>query len=521
MTCQDTTHIAVDTSFKRMPLPTPKKGERMADFISKFMGNSTAVKDYKDSKQRYAVGASIFRDTKKKQRKENLESDSSILSPNPEESFTDFLGRFVSDEKMTELFPDSSDRAEIASEIYDNNELEMMNDSESGSDATPIEPAIPDKKEVNDEEEEEDEEEDEEENLMTSSSGTGAPSGTIPTAVIQGQGASKKRKQEYEEGDNMTLKGVSVLTTGMAKGHNLQIDSTTLEQVKKCAEAFKGGVKVNENHGAGIGDIIGKLTNFRIEQSGDQQKLLADLTFLKSRQDRAKYYMDLASEIPDAFGISISFSGESQMNGQDFDLARCSELYSADLVQHPASNPTGLFSADCGCVTVDKKENINMENKPAEPTDKKETPSYNMEDLGKQMAEFADRLSALEAKMNPASPEEPKAEMEASAALDPKIDKKGAEGNPVGDFSAVEAGKIELSGVLKEIRTELSKMVSAPVSHSAPAVEEKKPTTFSELVNFEMKANNISKGEALRLCVGKYTEQYRKELSAGGFSKSF
>jgi len=106
-----------------MPLPTPKKGERMADFISKFMGNSTAVKDYKDSKQRYAVGASIFRDTKKNQAKANLESDSSILSPNPEESFTDFLGRFVSDEKMTELFPDSSDRAEIASYIYYNNEL--------------------------------------------------------------------------------------------------------------------------------------------------------------------------------------------------------------------------------------------------------------------------------------------------------------------------------------------------------------------------------------------------------------
>ena len=491
-----------------MPLPTPKKGERMADFISKFMGNSTAVKDYKDSKQRYAVGASIFRDTKKKQAKANLESDSSIISPNPEESFTDFLGRFVSDEKMTELFPDSSDRAEIASEIYDNNELEMMNDSESGSDSTPIEPAIPQKENEEDEGEEDDGEEEEE--LMT-------PAGTIPTAVIQGQGATKKKNYNYEEGDDMTLKGVSVLTTGTAKGHNLQIDSTTLEQVKKCAEAFKGGVKVNENHGAGIGDIIGKLTNFRIEQSGDQQKLLADLTFLKSRQDRAKYYMDLASEIPDAFGISISFSGESQMNGQDFDLARCSELYSADLVQHPASNPTGLFSADCGCVTVDKGQNINMENKPAEPTDKKETPSYNMEDLGKQMAEFATRLSALEAKMNPASPEEPKDEMEATA---PVVAEKSEKEEKV-EMSAVEAGKIELSGVLKEIRTELSKMVSAPISHSAPAVEEKKPTTFSELVNFEMKANNISKGEALRLCVGKYTEQYRKELSAGGFNKSF
>jgi hypothetical protein len=493
-----------------MPLPTPKKGERMADFISKFMGDSTAVKDYKDSKQRYAVGASIFRDTKKKQAKANLESDSSIISPNPEESFTDFLGRFVSDEKMTELFPDSSDRAEIASEIYDNNELEMMNDSESGSDSTPIEPAIPQKEDEDEEDGGGEDDGEEEEELMT-------PAGTIPTAVIQGQGGAKKKNYNYEEGDDMTLKGVSVLTTGTAKGHNLQIDSTTLEQVKKCAEAFKGGVKVNENHGAGIGDIIGKLTNFRIEQSGDQQKLLADLTFLKSRQDRAKYYMDLASEIPDAFGISISFSGESQMNGQDFDLARCSELYSADLVQHPASNPTGLFSADCGCVTVDKGENINMENKPAEPTDKKETPSYNMEDLGKQMAEFATRLSALEAKMNPASPEEPKAEMGATA---PVVAEKSEKEEKV-EMSAVEAGKIELSGVLKEIRTELSKMVSAPISHSAPAVEEKKPTTFSELVNFEMKANNISKGEALRLCVGKYTEQYRKELSAGGFNKSF
>ena len=496
----------------------------MADFISKFMGNSTAVKDYKDSKQRYAVGASIFRDTKKKQRKENLESDSSILSPNPDESFTDFLGRFVSDDKMTELFPESSDRAEIASEIYDNNELEMMNDSESGSDATPIEPAIPQKEDEDEEDGGEEDDGQDKEDLMTpvgGANGGGAPAGTIPTAVIQGQGASKKRKQEYEEGDNMTLKGVSVLTTGMAKGHNLQIDSTTLEQVKKCAEAFKGGVKVNENHGAGIGDIIGKLTNFRIEQSGDQQKLLADLTFLKSRQERAKYYMDLASEIPDAFGISISFSGESQMNGQDFDLARCSELYSADLVQHPASNPTGLFSADCGCVTVDKGQNINMENKPAELTDKKDSPSYNMEDLGKRMEDLAYRLSALEAKMNSADKSEDKsddkAEMEATA---PVVAEKSDKEEKV-EMSAVEAGKIELSGVLKEIRTELSKMVSAPISHSAPAVEEKKPTTFSELVNFEMKANNISKGEALRLCVGKYTEQYRKELSAGGFSKSF
>ena len=510
-----------------MPLPTPKKGESLADFMSKFMGNSTAVKDYTDNKQRYAVGASLFREAKKKQRRKNLASNRSLLTPDEGETFTDFMGRFVSDENMIGLFPDSADRAEIASEIFDNNEENLesqsQSDGESGSDSTDIEPAIG-KSTSEDEEEDEDEaEEKEDEEEMAYPTGGSTPAGTIPTAVIQGQG---KKKYNYEEGNNMTLKGVSVLTTGMAKGHQLEIDGTTLEQVKNCAEQFKGGVKVNENHGAGIADIIGKLTNFRIDESGS--KLLADLTFLKSRQDRAKYYMDLASEIPDAFGISISFSGESEQNGHEFDLARCAELYSADLVQHPASNPTGLFSADCGCVTVDKGENINMENKPAEPTDKKETPSYNMEDLGKQMAELASRLSALEAKMTSADESEDesddKAEMEATSPVVPeKNDKaeKKDEGKPSTDMSAVEAGKIELSGVLKEIRTELSKMVSAPISHSAPAVDEKKPTTFAELVNFEMKANNISKGEALRLCVGKYTEQYRKELSAGGFSKSF
>jgi len=500
-----------------MPLPTPRKGQSLADFMSKFMGNSTAVKDYTDNKQRYAVGASIFREAKKKQKRKNFASNNSLLTPEDGETFTDFMGRFVADENMIGLFPDASDRAEIASEIFDNNEENLENESqsdgESGSDSTPIEPAIPQKEdEDEDEEEAEDEAEDkEDEEEMAYPTGGSTPAGTIPTAVIQGQG---KKKYNYEEGDNMTLKGVSVLTTGMAKGHRLEIDATTLEQVKNCAEQFKGGVKVNENHGAGIADIIGKLTNFRIDESGN--KLLADLTFLKSRQDRAKYYMDLASEIPDAFGISISFSGESELNGSDFDLARCSELYSADLVQHPASNPTGLFSADSGRIVVDKVNLSNMETTP-DTTDKKETPSYNMEDLGKQMAEFATRLSALEAKMNPAPTEEPKAEMEATS---PVVTEKTDKEEKVA-MSAVEAGKIELSGVLNEIRTELSKMVSAPIAHSAPAVNEKKPETFSELVNFEMKANNISKGEALRLCVGKYTEQYRKELSAGGFNKSF
>ena len=448
----------------------------MADFLGKFMGNATAVKDYPDTKQRYAVGASIFRNRKKHRRMSELQ-ESAILTPNEGESFAEYLARFVKDAEMTKMFPDSRDRAEVASELYEDMEEgseseaeytesdESGEDSEAGSSVEPIAPALEDGGEVDDIDE------------------TG-----------------------------LSLRGVSVLTTGRAKGHNLEIDDTTLQQVLKCANSYKGGVKVNENHGAGIGDIVGKLNNFRIDESGE--KLIADLTFLKSRKDRAKYYMDLASEIPDSFGISISFSGESENTGTGIDLARCSELYSADLVQHPASNPTGLFSVESGCVTVDNKEMGNMENKKVQLEEKAdEKAKYNMEDFASRLGAIEDRLKKLEDASAPK--EDQKEEMAEVPAPTEKVEGKKEDKEATAAMSA-ETAKIELSGVLKEIRTELSKIVSAPVAPSAPASEEKKPQTFGELVNFEMKQGNISKAEALRLCVGKYNEVYRKELSAGG-----
>ena len=463
-----------------MPIPKPAKGERMADFLGKFMGNPTAVKDYPDTKQRYAVGASIFKNRKKHRRMSAQLEESSILVPNEGESFAEYLERFVKDAKMTEMFPDAGDRAEVASELYE--------DMEEGSEA-----------------------ESEGEYTESEDSGEDAEAGSSvePIALALEDGG------EIDEIDEtgLSIKGVSVLTVGRAKGHNLEIDDTTLAQVLKCANSYKGGVKVNENHGAGIGDIVGKLNNFRIDPNGE--KLIADLTFLKSRKDRAKYYIDLAKEIPDSFGISISFSGESEQTGTGIDLARCSELYSADLVQHPASNPTGLFSVESGCVTVDKKEMINMENQESKPEAKAE---YNMEDFAKRMGAMEDRLKKLEEAMAPKAeePKEEKKDMAELPAPTEKVEEKREDKAATEGALSAETAKTELSSVLKEIRTELSKIVSAPVAPSAPAVEEKKPQTFSELVNFEMKQGNISKAEALRLCVGKYNEIYRKELSAGG-----
>ena len=88
--------------------------------------------------------------------------------------------------------------------------------------------------------------------------------------------------------------------------------------------------------------------------------------------------------MPDTFGISIAFSGPvRERDGRSF--ASCTELYSADLVQTPAANPTGLFSFTASSVDTSAKEMIDDKNK--------------MEDGAEDTVSIADiieRLSALE-----------------------------------------------------------------------------------------------------------------------------
>lgn len=174
------------------------------------------------------------------------------------------------------------------------------------------------------------------------------------------------------------IEGVSVISVGEAKGHGLFVDATTLQEVKQCAESYAGGVKVNLDHGAGIKDIVGFCDNFRIV--GD--KLIADLNLLENA-DRRAYVLEIAEKLPDTFGISIAFSGPvREIDGKSF--ASCTELYSADLVQTPAANPTGLFSFQA----VDKISH-QMEDAPEKP----EMENGNDED---PMKEVMSRLAALE-----------------------------------------------------------------------------------------------------------------------------
>lgn len=139
--------------------------------------------------------------------------------------------------------------------------------------------------------------------------------------------------------EEMVVKNVSIITEGVAKGHGVLIDKTTLLQMKEAAEQFDGGLKVKIDHFSGFNGIVGTLRKFRIKG----KKLLADLHLLKNHS-AAGLILEMADSMADTFGLSASFSGvDEEIGGHLF--ARVNEIYSADLVDQPAANPSGLFEA--------------------------------------------------------------------------------------------------------------------------------------------------------------------------------
>jgi len=238
------------------------------------------------------------------------------------------------------------------------------------------------------------------------------------------------------------IEGVSIISVGEAKGHGLFVDDITLQEVKACAESYAGGVKVNLDHGAGIRDIVGFCDNFRIIGG----KLVADLNLLETAEKRA-YVLEIAARMPDTFGISIAFSGPvRERDGRSF--ASCTELYSADLVQTPAANPTGLFSFTAKSVDTSAKEMIDDKTK--------------MEDEAEDTVSIADiveRLSALETAFG-----DYKKKMEEMPEDEEKME----------DAPMVEEKDSEMSKLSAKLDLIISNFGSAPLKASTVANEAEK-----------------------------------------------
>jgi len=150
------------------------------------------------------------------------------------------------------------------------------------------------------------------------------------------------------------LSNVSILTVGEAKGHNLLIDQTSLEQALAVALTMKR-IKVTMGHGAEVSGILGYIDGFKIE--GD--RLMGDLTLFNTNE--AQFVQHLANVLPEGFGLSLTFSGvPEQVAGDRF--ARVTEIYDISVVSTPAANPAGMFSA---FTAVDMKK-LQMNEAPVE-----------------------------------------------------------------------------------------------------------------------------------------------------------
>lgn len=270
------------------------------------------------------------------------------------------------------------------------------------------------------------------------------------------------------------IEGVSIISIGEAKGHGLYVDETTLMQVKECAESYKGGVKVNLDHGAGIKDIVGFVNNFRIVG----KQLLGDLNLLETSPMR-DYVMEISSKLPDTFGISIAFSGPiREVEGLAF--ASCTELYSADLVQTPAANATGLFSFTAKQVDSFSKQ---MEDATIEIEPKEDEVS---------IADIVSRLAALEtafgdykSKMEMPT-EEPAAEMKEEMAA---------------ELSVISKLEAKLDSII-------SNFGAAPVKASVVA-EEKAVEKFDLKAVITQKTEELgSRTEAIRFAMRNHREAY-------------
>jgi len=261
--------------------------------------------------------------------------------------------------------------------------------------------------------------------------------------------------------------GVAVITEGPALGHGMFVDQTTLSQVMEQAKTYTGGLKVKLDHTASASEIVGYLTGFRVEGT----TVRADLHLLRS-SPRREYILELAETIPDTFGLSIAFSGTDEKIGENW-FARCTEIYSADIVSEPAANPSGLFQA--GEIT--------------QPTSSDMTPEEIQAAIAAAIAPLVEKIAALEAAVV----------VDTTSDITEMTDAQKAQ--------VQTAAKEAALSVLREFNAALP----APVKFSAPAVEPK-AESFESIVR-GLKAAGTKHNDAVRKVQSEKPELYATYLS--------
>lgn len=187
--------------------------------------------------------------------------------------------------------------------------------------------------------------------------------------------------------------GVAINTEGEAKGHGVHLDAEFVEECTRQGNEKKNGLKCRFGHpnasSTAFGTFLGRYKNFRTEYTKEGNAVSrADLHLSETAKKTPngnlhKYVLEMADKEPDMFGTSIVFSrgkyykktskgkkafynsawtrsglsiwytwedGKELSTEEEKDLSEklyveLDKLHQNDVVDEPAANPDGLFSA--------------------------------------------------------------------------------------------------------------------------------------------------------------------------------
>ena len=177
--------------------------------------------------------------------------------------------------------------------------------------------------------------------------------------------------------DKGIIHGIAVVTMGEAKGHGVSLDEEFIDATVKNGNNIPKGLKSRFGHpnmsSSAVGTLLGRVKNFRKEVENGVPIARGDLHLTESAKtapqgDLYTHVLDLAEHDPDQFGTSIVFergdtykrnkegekvgrfnqdgtrnSDYSEIEGPEFVEQKA--LRADDVVDEPAANPNGLFSA--------------------------------------------------------------------------------------------------------------------------------------------------------------------------------
>jgi hypothetical protein len=188
------------------------------------------------------------------------------------------------------------------------------------------------------------------------------------------RGAFKKAKAMEQAG---VMRDVSLLQVGEAKGHGVYVDEKSLETAQ---DVITEKVPAFLTHNGAMNDDrllkqIGFFEGFYISENRLLAKRFIALdSFREDEPEKFNRLFDIASEIPETFGISLVFTHtlawvlkngkELAVQGdqipsdavRDIPSVRFVEIESADFVDAPASNDRGLFNQHNQTIEMDKEK---------------------------------------------------------------------------------------------------------------------------------------------------------------------